>query len=277
MTETWINSQQGELISIQDRGLAYGDGFFATMRVNPLGEILFLESHLARLSQAAFRLKMKHASGWWQPSNQLVTHLKSLAQSNPNRGLKLIITRGVSGRGYQPASDFTACEIISVFSIPAHYQHWQCSGIKLANSTVALASQPLLAGIKHLNRLEQVLIKSFPLPQGFDDWLVYDYQQRLIESSMANIFLFIDGKWLTPKISHAGVAGVMRENTIYGLAELGFDVAVTDVYQDQIMNASHAVISNSLFGLVDVLQLEQQKITPWPLTKKLTNILGVSL
>ncbi len=88
MSETWINGQQGTLVNISNRGLTYGDGVFATMRVGDTGSIQFFNTHCARLEQASHRLKFLFGSGFWKLSSSLILQLEQLAKSNPNRGIK---------------------------------------------------------------------------------------------------------------------------------------------------------------------------------------------
>ncbi|GIU47886.1 4-amino-4-deoxychorismate lyase [Shewanella sairae] len=278
MAQVWVNGEFDIGVSPLDRGLAYGDGLFATMRVNQ-GHILFLDEHMERLTQGAFRLGFS-----WTPSAALYSHLTTLAQANPQSCIKLILSRGAGGRGYgvelnrvnqaftqydlssaaksgsqhETASNnsLNVTEVISLSGLPEHYQNWQQQGICLARSEVLLGKQPKLAGIKHCNRLEQVLIKSAVLPLGYQDWLVVDSSNNMIESSMANIFFVIEDKIMTPRISHAGVAGMMREQLIYQLLGRGFKVEITDIDYDKLSSVKHAFISNSLFGLVDVVAID---------------------
>jgi 4-amino-4-deoxychorismate lyase len=257
-----------------DRAIAYGDGVFATMRSN--GKILFLNEHLARLQQSCARLGFH-----WQASNTLMATLTQFAASYPKHCIKLIVSRGVGGRGYQAPNPVSATEIVSVSELPAFYGQWQQTGIRLALSDIRLGRQPRLAGIKHLNRLEQVLIKSQALPQGMDDWLVLDCQDNVIESSVANLFGVTGGIIYTPALHHAGVSGVTREIIIKALMSLAptqaYTVVVDEFKADFLMRCEHVFLSNSLFGVVDVIGIDRQGFTPWPHSAHLRHSLGLSL
>jgi 4-amino-4-deoxychorismate lyase len=266
----------GRALSINplDRAIAYGDGVFATMRSN--GEILFLADHLARLEQSCARLGFH-----WQASSELKDSLTEFAAAYPKHCLKLIVSRGVGGRGYQAPNPVLATEIVFVSELPAIYQQWQQTGISLAISDIRLGQQPRLAGIKHLNRLEQVLIKSQALPQGMDDWLVLDCQDNVIESSMANLFGVKEGIIYTPALHQAGVSGVTREIIIKALLSFaspqGHTVVVDEFKQDFFMSCEHVFLSNSLFGVVDVIGIDSQGFTPWSQSAQLRHSLGLSL
>lgn len=272
MAQVWVNGQPDATISPLDRGLAYGDGLFATMRVNK-SEIQFIESHFLRLAQGARRLGFD-----WQPTSTLRELLLQCAKDNPQSCLKLLLSRGVGGRGYTPPnSSLSINEIVSVHPFPDVYQKWQKVGVSLQSSTVLLARQPRLAGIKHCNRLEQVLVKSVALAAGYDDWLVFDSNKDIIESSMANLFFETDAGIITPKLAYAGVAGMMREQVIYQLLEMKFSVSVTEMNVDILSKVKHIFMTNSLLGVVDVTQVDQQAFNMAPYTSLLRERLDLTL
>ncbi len=250
MTEVWVNGKPDCQVNPLERGLAYGDGLFATMRFSG-GEVLFLRAHLQRLTQGAKRLGFD-----WCASDSLISQITHLALTRGDGCIKLLLGRGVGGRGYAAPTSGSITEIVSLHAIPSHYSQWQNTGVSLKSSEVKLAQQPLLAGIKHLNRLEQVLIKSKKLPSGFEDWLVMDQKRNVIESSMANLFLVDGNNVITPSIALAGVAGVMREQVIYALIARGFDLHIHDVSYQQLSQFEHGFITNSLFGLVDINRID---------------------
>ena len=272
----WVNGARQETISAFDRGLAYGDGLFATMRCTKEG-VLFVDTHMARLTQSAKRLGIQ-----WQPSIELKQLIASIVQQehksfNGDFCLKLLLSRGVGGRGYQPPEKAAITEVISLHPIPSHYRQWQSTGIALQTSTMRLALQTRLAGMKHLNRLEQVLIKAQRLGEGFDDWLVLDTQGTIIESSMANLFLIKNRQVVTPSLHLSGVAGVMREQLIYWFIDAGFNVDIRPVAQIELCEFEHALLSNSLFGVVGVNRIDQLVFSPSELTQKIIRTLSLSL
>jgi 4-amino-4-deoxychorismate lyase len=275
MALVWVNHIENGTISPLDRGVSYGDGVFATMRTAsadmPAG-ILFVESHLARLQQSCQRLGIE-----WYPSDLLIQQLDQLARQYPQYCIKLLLTRGVGGRGYQAPLDVKVTELVSVHSIPDHYHDWQQSGISLASSAISLARQPLLAGMKHLNRLEQVLIKSEHLPKEHQEWLVLDHSGYVVESSMANIFVVKNNQILTPALTHCGVSGVMREILIDALLCDGIAVMATQLTLGDINAADSIFITNSLFGLIDVTAIDDFQFSRWTQTSRFRHVLSVNL
>lgn len=267
----WVNGVPQANVDPSDRGIAYGDGLFATMRTGAEG-ILFFEAHQARLTAGAARLGFQ-----WQMSETLQQQLQALAIEYPLHCIKLIVSRGVGGRGYTPPETVNPTEIVSVHAIPRHYAQWQQMGISLKTSSVRLGLQPLLAGIKHLNRLEQVLIKSHILPQGFDDWLVADIEDNIIESSMANIFFIKGNQVLTPSLAQCGVAGVMREHVMLALLEQHLNIECLPVGAERLIEFDSAFITNSILGIVDVLAIDSLTFTRTPITAQLRQTLLLTL
>lgn len=267
----WVNGVSQASIAPMDRGLAYGDGLFATMRTGVEG-ILFFKAHQARLTAGAARLGFD-----WQMSPALAEQLVTLASQYPHHCIKLLITRGVGGRGYAPPDQVQATEVVSVHPIPAHYAAWQARGIHLKTSPVRLGHQPLLAGIKHLNRLEQVLIRSQQLPDGYEDWLVLDCMDRVIESSMANIFFIKGNQVVTPPLDLCGVAGVMREQVMLALLTQQMNIDCLPFGAERLVEFDSAFITNSVLGVVDVLAIDSHSFSHSPLTADLRRTLSLSL
>uniref|UniRef100_UPI0005788CF1 aminodeoxychorismate lyase n=1 Tax=Yersinia pestis TaxID=632 RepID=UPI0005788CF1 len=150
----WINGVEQNLISASDRSVQFGDGCFTTARVSD-GRVVWLDQHVLRLQRATERLLLPTVN--WKILTKEMVEAASHTESGV---LKVIISRGSGGRGYSGTACQHPTRIISLSDYPAHYSTWRDRGISLALSPVPLARNPLLAGIKHLNRLEQVLIRA---------------------------------------------------------------------------------------------------------------------
>ena len=177
-----VNGRQQQHINIADRAFLYGDGCFTTMAFRN-GHIEFFSAHIERLKLACKKLYINF-DRWSELERCIIGSL------NPKVDcvVKVMITRGEGGRGYSPEGAVNPSFIITLHTIPSHYSVWQTDGIKLTISPITLACQPLLAGIKHLNRLEQVLVKQALAETDYDDAVVCDTQQKIIESSVGNLF-----------------------------------------------------------------------------------------
>lgn len=244
-----VNGQQQQHIEIADRAFQYGDGCFTTMAFRS-GRLELFDAHINRLKLACKTLYIDFDQ-WSELESCIIDSLKSDADCV----VKVMITRGVGGRGYSPEGAVNPSFIITHHSIPANYILWQTDGIKLTISPITLACQPLLAGIKHLNRLEQVLVKHALAQTGYDDAVVCDTQQKIIESSVGNLFWFKDSTWYTSDLSESGVEGVMRNLILDVMLEKGIKCQVVKQDVSALFKAQQLFVCNSLMMLVPVVSL----------------------
>lgn len=188
------------VIDATDRGLAYGDGLFETMRAHR-GALPWWPRHRARLLAGARRLGIPLPD-----DTRLDVALAKALVASPDGVVKLIVTRGADARGYAPTRDVEPTVIVSSSAAPARNE----AALAVDLLALRLAVQPALAGMKHLNRLEQVLGAREAAERGLDDGLMADADGFFTCSTRANLFARIDGRWATPPVDRAGVAGVAR-------------------------------------------------------------------
>ncbi|MCJ8321465.1 MAG: aminodeoxychorismate lyase [Colwellia sp.] len=237
-----INGKQTNQLSVKDRSISYGDGLFTTGKITN-GNIEMLPLHINRLRQGCIKLKIE------QPNlNELNDELQEIARCYNKAVIKIVITAGEGGRGYSRIGTSSPTIIISVSAFPERYELWQQNGINLGVSSLQLGISPMLSGIKHLNRLEQVLIRQELDNRAEDDLLVTNIYGHVIETSCANLFWLIDDQIYTPDISHSGVAGLVRDKILANIPNVRLgDFILTDVEKAQAM-----FICNSVMGIVPV-------------------------
>ena len=244
MKLSFINGHRSDLISIADRGLAFGDGVFTTGIVQN-GRLLNRKAHIARLSNACKQLYIQNLDEMTL-SDEIALVCKQLPQGN--YVIKVIITAGESLRGYARNNSAIANRYIQIAAFPNHYKDWQIEGVNLDVASTQLGINPLLAGIKHLNRLEQVLIKREVELSTADDLLVTDIAGQIVETSVGNVFWLKDGVWQTPLINSAGVKGIMRDKVLSLVKDIS-EVTVDLTHLDGIQSM---FICNCLMGIVPV-------------------------
>lgn len=204
----WINGVAQAALPAGDRSVQFGDGCFTTARVMN-GEIQFQDAHLQRLQRAVAVLRIEGVD--WQA---LEREIVGAAQSEQEGVVKAILTRGQGGRGYSTAGCSGPTRIVSVSAYPAQYHKWRERGVKLALNPVMLSKNPLLAGIKHLNRLEQIMIRMHLDQTDANEALVVDTSGCLVECCAANLFWRKGNQVFTPDLSQSGVDGIMRQHLI---------------------------------------------------------------
>lgn len=245
-----VNGQHQSAIAISDRAIAYGDGIFTTAKIYN-GQIQFLSSHLNRLIEGCQYLKINFTQ-----SQALVDEIVNVAQHYPLAVLKIIITAGSGGRGYSRQGVGDAQVIVSIHDFPAHYKHWSEQGVSLVDCNIQLGLNPLLKGLKHLNRLEQVLIRDELDNSPADDLLVCDLNGFVVETSSANVFWMRGDKVYTPVLQDAGVVGLYRKNV------LSFDSSIQLVKEKrlELNDITSMFICNSVMGVIPVSQLKNKPL-----------------
>jgi len=249
---SWVDGSPGASIPIDDRGLQYGDGLFETMRVRG-GRTRFLEAHLARLALGCERLSIP------APEPATLRHEIALATAHATGDaiLKLIVTRGSGPRGYSARGHFTARRIITLHASPASIAG---DGVALRFARLTLAENPALAGLKHLNRLDNVLAASEPQEQVFDS-LLLDGAGLVVSGTMCNVFLVREGQLVTPAVERAGVAGVMRGVVLRECAALGLRSMVRAVPAAELQAADEVFVTNARIGVVPVRSVGEHVFT----------------
>ena len=259
---TLINGAPAETISVHDRGFQFGDGLFETLAVSQ-GKPLLWERHIARLFLGAERL------GLAAPAERLLRDEAGQLCQQVERGvLKIIVTRGISQRGYAAPAEALPTRVVSLSAWPDYPARHQDQGVAVQFCRTTLARQRDLAGIKHLNRLEQVLARA-ELREDCAEGLLLDEQGNVIEATMSNIFVVARGNLLTPELSHSGVAGVMRGLVLERAAALSIDCRVLSLKRQDILDADELFLTNSLIGLWPVCRIESRHYPQGRITQQI--------
>ncbi|KUQ84291.1 MULTISPECIES: aminodeoxychorismate lyase [Enterobacter cloacae complex] len=248
-----INGLEQDTIPASDRAIQFGDGCFTTARILD-GNVCLLEEHIRRLRHGCETLMIPFTH--WDTLHQEMCKLASGKQSGV---LKVIITRGSGGRGYSAASCLSPTRILSVSACPAHYSRWRDEGVTLTLSPIRLGRNPVLAGIKHLNRLEQVLIRTHLEQTNADEALVLDSEGFITECCAANLLWRQGREVFTPSLDQAGVNGIMRQFCLEQLARSGFRVVEVSAGEAALQTADEVVICNALMPVVPVRAYGQQR------------------
>lgn len=124
-----------------------------------------------------------------------------------------------------------------------------------------LAIQPALAGMKHLNRLEQVLARAEWDDPGIAEGVMLDTEDRLVCGTMSNLYLLSGSDLLTPSLARCGVKGVMRKHVQKAAATLGLQWQESDLRMEDALNADEMYFSNALIGLWPVRELDEHRYT----------------
>ena len=249
-----------------DRGLAYGDGVFETLRIHA-GRAIWWDAHWERLVLGAACL------GIPQPDEAVVRqHIDALIAGQRDDAvkigvLKIVLTRGPGGRGYAPPIDLQPTMIISLHRAPL--PPTPTGGIALRWCETRLAIQRALAGIKHCNRLEQVLARAEWNDGLIHEGLMRDTEGFAVCATAANLFALRDGRWLTPPVDRCGVAGICREWILEHA-----NASERRLTVDEVDSADAIFLCNSVRGILPVAALGDRHWSPHPRTAQLQQMLA---
>jgi 4-amino-4-deoxychorismate lyase len=258
---TLVNGVPGESISVHDRGFQYGDGLFETMAVVK-GAPLLWGRHMQRLFHGAARL------GIDAPPESLLRHEAEQVGRGVERAvLKIVLTRGVSGRGYAPDRQAQPTRTVSLSPWPDYPSGQRTHGIAAQFCRTMISRNPAMAGIKHLNRIEQVLARA-ELEKDCREGLMCDEFGCVIEGTMTNLFIVSHDSLLTPKLSHSGVEGIMRGVVLERAAELSLETRVMDINKSDVLQADEVFLTNSLIGLWPVRRIETKEYPLGEITQR---------
>ncbi|MBD3641127.1 MAG: aminotransferase class IV [Marinobacter sp.] len=232
-----------------DRGLAYGDGLFETiLMVGAQGTLVRL--HLDRLIRDAGRLGIPVSRAEVQDVYARAASHYGSSRADTPWVLKLILTRGAGGRGYRPDPDMSPNLLVSASPAPPATP---VEGVRVGYSRIPLTVNPVLAGIKSLNRLEQVMAAR-ELSEDVFEVLQSGVSGDVVEGTRTNLLLQTTEGWVTPPRASLAVAGVMRDWVLERLAARGEFVTERPVLPEHLTGSSCRAfyLMNSVLGVVPV-------------------------
>jgi 4-amino-4-deoxychorismate lyase len=256
-----VNGEAQDRVSVQDRGFQFGDGVFETLAVCA-GKPLLWERHLQRLFEGCARLRIDPPAERMlrDETEQLCVHVQRAV-------LKLVVTRGSSERGYALPKDGTPTRVLTLRPWPPYPEKAAQAGVDVCLCRTRISRNPQLAGIKHLNRLEQVLARA-EWQREFAEGFMFDDRDRLIEGIASNVFVVSRGTLLTPELSESGVAGVMRAVVLEYAQAASLPCKITGITRSQLDAAEEIFLSNSLIGIWPVRRVESRVYEPGEVTRR---------
>lgn len=263
----FVNGIQGDSVFVNDRGFMYGDGVFRTMLMQR-GQPLWWDDHYDKLNGdcAALKITCPAKEAFWQALQLIGIH-------EPECVVKIIVTRGQGARGYLVDTSVQPTYVVSTSPRSLHPENYRKTGVKVRLCDLRLADQPLLAGIKHLNRLENVLARMEWDDSSIAEGLMLDESGHVISGTMTNLVLVKDGGLIVPDLRLCGVAGVTRQRIVTWAAEQQIPVSVQPVPLPLLMDADEALLCNSVIGVWQIAEFQGRV---WP-TGKLTQTIRYAL
>lgn len=260
---TLVDGVPAEAVDVRDRGLQYGDGVFRTLWLEA-GVPVWWKDHYRKLCADCLVLEIN------PPLEQdLLKDVQRLASPDRNGIVKIMVTRGVGGRGYAARPGTPSSRIVTLHATATHPADEPNGGVTARLCTLRLGHQPRLAGVKHLNRLENVLARLEWSDPTIAEGLLLDEADRVVEGVMSNLFMERSGRLITPDLSRCGVAGVARERLMRAAVRHGAELEVRDVAVEELGNADALYLTNSLIGVWRIARVQgltwQPRVDTYPL------------
>jgi len=248
-----LNGQSADSIDLLDRGLHYGDGLFETIAVIN-EQPLCWDKHLQRLLSGCARLKFD-----FNDAELLESEVISICKNIDRAVLKITLTAGIGGRGYKRSStELKPTRLLATHPWPEYPDNYSTQGIQTCLCSSRLGHNPGLAGIKHLNRLEQVLARTEWDDANTMEGLMLDIDDNVIEGTMSNLFLvYPDKKLITADVSLCGIQGIVRQYILDNCADISYTSDVKRLSLDDVYSASEMFFCNSVAGIMPVNRLTE--------------------
>jgi 4-amino-4-deoxychorismate lyase len=250
-----VDGREDGAIDPADRGLNYGDGLFETLAVRD-GRARFIDWHLERLATGAARL------GIPLPDAALLKEEVVRACPGVRGVVRILLTRGSGPRGYRPPREPRPLRVVSGSPWPERDPSCWTAGVRLRWCDTRLGRNPRLAGIKHLNRLEQVLARAEWEGDEVAEGLMMDDGGSVIGGTQTNLFAIFEDGLVTPALDQCGVAGVMRRAFRRWAAGQGVAIAERRLGADELARARGLLLTNSLIGAWPVRELDGRTFDP---------------
>lgn len=267
---TLINGVETDYIAINDRGFQYGDGLFETIEVIA-GQPVFLEQHLLRLSTGCYRLSIPKPD-----IKELTGEVVSVCGAVQKAVLKIIITRGSGGRGYRQPESILPTRVISLHPFPEYPQTYAEQGINTRFCNTRLGLNPTLAGIKHLNRLEQIMARAEWDDPDVQEGIMLDGNSHVIEGTMTNLFCVKDNIIYTASLELSGVAGIVRGVIKELLDGHNLTLIERNYGKEELLAADEVFVCNSIIGIWPVKHMENTSYPVGNITNQLQSWLAHS-
>jgi 4-amino-4-deoxychorismate lyase len=260
----WVNGRAAGEVSALERGLHFGDGLFETIACEG-GRPRFLELHLRRLAAGCARLGLEAPE-----AATLRAEVQRLAAPCGRAIIKVLLTRGAAAaRGYAVTGFEQPTRISLRYAWPPEDPGVARAGVRVRIAALRLGENPALAGLKHCNRLEQVLARREWTDTGIAEALMFSSSGALVSGTMSNVFMVRNAKLYTPRVDRCGVAGVMRQVVLAAAVDAGIAAEERVLDSQELASAQEVFLTNALMGIRPVRELDGRALPPGPLTRRL--------
>lgn len=260
MLECLVNGEITEHLPATDRGLHYGDGLFETIGVLR-GQPRWWQDHMDRMATGCERLGLH-----MPPQAVLLREVQTVSAGRPRCVAKIVLTRGPGQRGYAPPQGVPPTRLVAAYAWPDGLDQAAEVGVDARICQLRLGIQPQLGGIKHLNRLEQVLAAAEVHAAGGGEGILLDADDHVISAIAANLFLVSGEQLLTPRLDRCGVRGVLRARILRAFKSR---CELRRITRDMLAEADEAFTCSSIRGVIPLRSIDILAFAVGPVTREI--------
>lgn len=263
-------------LSIHNRGYAYGDAVFETIRVNS-GTVLFWEDHYFRL-MASMRILRMQIPMEFTPEflhQEIIDLIVKNDLMNSSVRVKMIVNRS-SGGLYTPTIN-TIEYVISVSPIASFFYTANNDSNEVALFKDHYVVADLLSTLKTNNRLVNILGGIFAKENGYDNCLLLNSNKMIIEALNGNLFLVKGNVIKTPPVSDGCLKGVLRTQLLRILEKLPeYVVEEASISPFELQKADELFITNVIVGIQPITKF-RKKDYDTTVSKRLLGVLNARI
>ncbi|WP_313114638.1 aminotransferase class IV [Aequorivita sediminis] len=253
-----IVKEQNATITINNRGLHYGDAVFETMRYGN-GKIYFWEDHYLRLKTSLKILKMESSENFSSNflKREILRTITAQTSLNSSYRVKLLIWRKTGGK-YTPFTNEVEYAIM-VETLASLTYPSNIAAYKIGAYDNHLVSSGELSTLKSNNRLINVLGSIFAKENGFDNCFLLNEKNNVVEALNGNLFIVLGKIIITPPIQEGCLNGIMRKQIIAIVKSYTeYLIKETSISVVDLHNADEIFITNVIQGVVPVSRYKEK-------------------
>jgi branched-chain amino acid aminotransferase len=262
-TKGWLNlngtfiEEKTPVIRADNRAFRYGDGLFETMKVI-VGSIRLKEYHFNRLFSGMETMQIM-LQGFVSDSMFEEQVMKTIRKNQIGGAARVRLTVYRGDGGLYDFNSTSAGYVIQVWPISSSSLAMNENGLKLGLYEGGKKAIDGLANIKSNNYLVYAMGAIHAKRYNNNDCLILNSENRVCDSTIANVFWAKDGTIFTPPLSEGCVAGVMRRHLVETLPEQGYNVVEKEVVPDELAEADEIFLTNAVSGVRWVSDFRNRK------------------
>ena len=254
-------SESHTILSTQNRGYAYGDALFETIKVVN-GKILFWEDHYFRLMASMRIMRMEIPMNFTMEylEEQINKTLEANTLLKSSSRVKLTIHRNDGGL-YTPETNDVSF-VISSRLLGEDFYSINDNFYEIDLFKDYYISPSLLSTLKTNNKALNVVGSIFAKENGLNNCLLLNTNKQVVEALNGNVFIVKGSSVKTPPLSDGCLKGVMRSQILNIAKELQeYELVEESVSPFELQKADEVFLTNVITGIQPVSKYRKKEFS----------------